>query len=176
MSPDKPICLGVITGASGVRGEVRIKAFTSEPKAVGAYGEVTTKEGKRFKLSNLKAVKAGLTARLDSVTDRDAALALKGTELFVARAKLPKPQEEEFYHVDLIGLTARTKTGEDYGRVKAVHDFGAGDLLEIQLAAQDGSKQTEVFVSFTKQVVPEIHVEDGFIVVDPPEEDEEAAP
>jgi 16S rRNA processing protein RimM len=169
---DPQICLGVITGASGVQGEVRIKPYTVEPKAIGAYGKVTTKAGDKYSLSNIKPSKGGVSAKLYGVDDRDAALALKGTELFVDRERLPEIEEEEFYYVDLIGLAAKTVDGETIGTVKAVHDFGAGDLLEIVFEDADSKNTKTEYVPFTTEVVPEVHVKDGYLLLVLPEEDE----
>ena len=117
----------------------------------------------------MKPSKNGFIARIKGVTDRNQAEALRGTELRVDRDKLPEPHEGEFYHADLIGLKADTTRGEPYGDVIAVHDFGAGDLLEIQLA---GSSKTEL-IAFTAETVPAIEIANGRIVIVPPVEDEE---
>jgi 16S rRNA processing protein RimM len=163
------ICLGVITGAVGVRGEVRIKPFTANPRDVASYGPVATKEGATYKLSQVKASKAGISAKLSGIETRDEAAALKGTELFVDRSKLPEPQEDEFYHVDLIGLQVEAVSGEVIGTVKAVHDFGSGDLLEVMVEEDGKSSQATVFVPFTKDVAVEVQLKQGKILVDPPQ-------
>jgi 16S rRNA processing protein RimM len=170
MSSPTQICLGVITGASGVQGEVRIKPYTAEPKAIGAYGKVTTKAGDKYSLSKIKPSRGGVSAKLYGIDDRDAALALIGTELYVARERLPETEEEEFYYVDLIGLAAKTVDGETLGTVKAVHDFGAGDLLEIIFEDAHSSNTKIEYVPFTSEVVPEVHVKQGYLVLILPEE------
>ena len=169
MTASNQVCLGVITGAVGVRGEVRIKPYTAHPLDVASYGPVTTKEGASFKLSNVKTSKGGISAKLAGIEDRDAASAMRGVELFVDRAKLPAPQEEEFYYVDLIGMDVETSGGEKVGTVNSVHDFGAGDLLEVALWASDRSKSETVFVPFRKEVVVDVRLAEGRIVIDPPD-------
>jgi 16S rRNA processing protein RimM len=158
--------VGVIVGAHGVRGAVRVKPFTAEPASVAAYGPVEDETGsRRFELRVVGEGKGVVIATLKGVEDRNAAEALKGLRLYVARAALPAPGEEEFYHADLVGLEAVTRAGTPLGRVRAVHDFGAGDSLELALAAGG-----TLLVPFTKAAVPEIDLAGGRLVVDPPEE------
>lgn len=157
--------VGVVVGAHGVRGAVRIKSFTAEPGAVGAYGPVEDEAGRRFALRVLSVGKV-VTAALEGVGDRDAAEALKGTRLYVPRAALPAVADrEEFYHADLIGLRAETAAGEAVGRVQAVHDFGAGDLIEI---ARDAGGS--LMLPFTRQRVPAVDLAGGRVVVEVPAE------
>lgn len=164
--PDARVLVGVIVGAHGVRGAVRIKPFTAEPAAIAAYGPLEDETGtRRFEISLVGEGKGVVIATLKGIGDRNAAEALKGLRLYVARAALPPPGEEEFYHADLIGLAAVRRDGTLLGRVCAVHDFGAGDSLELALA--DGGT---LLVPFTKAVVPEIDVAGGKLVVEPPEE------
>lgn len=160
------VCLGVIVGAQGIRGEVRIKAFTAEPEDVGAYGPLSDQPGtRRFSLTVRGMAKGVVVAKLDGVTDRNAAEALKGTELYVSRASLPAPEDEDtFYHADLIGLRAENPAGEAIGKVTAVFDHGAGDVLDLRL--NDGRL---VAVPFTKAAVPVVDVAGGRIVVVIPE-------
>ncbi len=159
------VCLGAIAGAHGMRGEVRVLAFTAEPEAIGDYGDVATGDGARtFRLTVVRRLPRGqILARLAGVTDRTTAEALKGTRLFVSRDRLPPPQEGEYYHADLIGLAARTAEGGALGTVKAVHNFGGGDMLEI--AAPQGPS---IMVPFTPDAVPDIDVDGGTVTVDPP--------
>src|SRR3712207_828538 len=125
--------LGVIVGAQGVRGAMRVKSFTAAPEDVAAYGPVEDETGaRRFSLRVVGASRGAVIAKVSGVEDRDAAEALKGTRLFVARSSLPPPDEEEFYHADLLGLEAVLRDGKSFGRVRAVHDFGAGDSLELE--------------------------------------------
>lgn len=163
----KRVCLGVIVGAHGVRGLVKVKPFTETPEAVAAYGPVETKDGRRrFAIAVAGAGKGVVLCRLEGVADRDAAEALRGTELYVERTRLPKAAADEgWYHADLIGLAARGVDGRDYGRVVAVENFGAGDLLEI--APPEG--HPTVYLPFTGENVPSVEPEAGRIVIDPPD-------
>lgn len=164
--PDARVLVGVIVGAHGVRGAVRIKSFTAEPAAIAAYGPLEDETGtRRFEIRLVGEGKGVVIATLKGIEDRNAAEALKGLRLYVARAALPPPGEEEFYHADLIGLAAVRRDGTPLGRVCAVHDFGAGDSLELALA--DGGT---LLVPFTKAAVPEIDIAGGKLVVEPPEE------
>ncbi|HKS61557.1 MAG TPA: ribosome maturation factor RimM, partial [Xanthobacteraceae bacterium] len=134
------VLIAQIGAAHGVRGEVRLKAFTEDPLSVTRYGALESEDGKRrFEIEAVRPAKDMLVVRLKGVADRNAAEALTNTRLYVAREKLPKPADDEFYHADLIGLTAQTASGEAFGTVKAVHNFGAGDLLEIEPAGGGAS-------------------------------------
>lgn len=155
-----------MAGAHGVRGEVRLKTFTADPKAIGRYGALEDESGTRsFKVKVRGLVRGLVIATLEGVTDRNAAEALKGLRLYVGRDRLPKPKRGEWYHADLIGLRVERSDGTALGRVKSVANFGAGDILEVE---RDGG--ATVFFPFTKKVVPEIDVEAGRIVVEPPAE------
>lgn len=159
------ILLGHISDAQGIKGEVVVHAHTADPEAIGSYGPLSDSEGKRtFKLAVLRVTKRGVVCRIAGVMDRTQAEALRGTELYVARGQLPKPDPEEFYHADLIGLQAVDVSGELIGLVVAIQNFGADDLVEIRM---DGSNQTE-FLPFTKRCVPEIDIAGGRIVIVPP--------
>ena len=159
------ILLGQITGAHGIRGDVIVRTFTSEPEAIAAYGTLTDKTGqKQFKLRLVRVTNKGVVARLDGISDRNGAEAVRGQELYIDRAKLPAPKETEYYHADLVGLTAVTADGSEFGRVIAVQNFGAGDLLEIQLAA---SKATEM-IPFTNANVPDVDIASHRLTVIPP--------
>jgi len=156
--------MGIITGAHGVKGEVRVKSFTAEPAAIAEYGPLEDERGaRRFALELTGTVRGMLIARIPGIADRNAAERLAGTGLFLDRAALPKPGEDEFYHADLIGLAAVLKQGGELGRVRAVHDYGAGDSLEVE--KPDGGT---VMVPFTETIVPEIDIAGGRLVVDPP--------
>ena len=161
------VCLGVITGAHGVRGLVRIRPFTEAPEDVTAYGPLSDEQGARcFTLTVTGQSKGDLLARIEGIADRDRAQALKGTRLYVARDVLPALDEAQtYYHADLLGLTAEDREGRPLGRVMAVHNFGAGDILELDGAAAR-------LVPFTRRAVPVVDLEGGRIVVDPPEEAE----
>jgi 16S rRNA processing protein RimM len=161
---EQRLCVGIVTGPQGIRGAVRVKSFTADPAAIGAYGAVTDETGKRaFTLKVLGQAKGAVIAELSGVTDRNAAEALKGLHLHVRRDQLPPAEAEEFYHADLIGLTAELVSGDTLGRINALYDFGAGDALEVVTA--DGAV---VMVPFTKAAVPEIDLAAGRVLVDPP--------
>ena len=158
------ILVGAITGAHGVRGQVRIRSFTADPLAVAAYGPVTDEDGKRrFELIVTGATKGGVIARLAGIEDRTAAEALRGVRLYVSRAALPETAKDEYYWTDLIGLRAELADGTHYGRVSDVQNFGASDLLEIERA--DGASE---LLPFTDRCVPVVDLEGGRVVIDPP--------
>jgi 16S rRNA processing protein RimM len=160
------VCVGAVAGAFGVRGEVRLKSFCAEPEDVAAYGPLTTEDGARsFEVTLLKPVKAGFAARLTGVRTKEQADALRGTRLYAPRAALPEPDEEEYYHADLIGLEVRDTGGHLLGHVRAIHDHGAGDLLEIH---GPSLKQT-LLLPFTRAAVPTVDIAGRRIVADPPE-------
>ncbi len=160
------VCVGAITGVRGLRGEVRIKSFTADPADVAAYGPVSVEEGDRsFDIRVTARVKDRIIARLAGVDDRTAAEELKGTKLYVPRSALPEADDGTYYLSDLVGLRAETATGRKLGRVRAVHNFGAGDVVEI---AGDG--KAGLMVPFTHAAVPEVDIEHGRIVVEPPPE------
>lgn len=159
---DDLICVGVISGARGLRGEVRLKSFTADPSAVGAYGALFDEAGKRsFRIRVTGRGKDCLIVRCEGVEDRNAAEALKGVKLYLRRSALPEPGEEEYYQADLVGLIAESGGGERLGVVKAVHDFGAGAVLEIS-----GGKA--LMIPFTRLTAPEVDVKGGRIVINPP--------
>ncbi|ABS63040.1 16S rRNA processing protein RimM [Parvibaculum lavamentivorans DS-1] len=164
---DKKVCLGVVTGAHGVRGLVRVKPYTEMPEGVAAYGPVETKDGATSFAISLKGMAKDLViCKLEGVDDRDVAAALRGTELYVPRERLPRASgdEEGWYYADLIGLRAVGLDGRDYGRIAGVENFGAGDLLEI--APAEGGQT--VLMGFTDENVPEVDIAGGRVVIDPP--------
>ena len=162
--------MGRFGAPHGVRGELRLQSFTGDPLAIADYGPLTDKSGKKtFTLLNLRPQgKDMLVVRLKDVDDRDSAQALNGVELYLARDKLPAPDPEEFYLADLEGLRAETTTGEVIGRVVALRNFGAGDILEIAPASGGDT----LMYPFTKAVAPIIDLAGGRIVVEPPTETE----
>jgi 16S rRNA processing protein RimM len=162
------IRVGVFGAPHGVRGEVRLKSYTQDPASIGNYGPLTDAVGARvFEISALRPIKDDMfVARLRGIADRNAAEALTNVELYVPREHLPAAEEDEFYHADLIGLRAETATGEMLGRVVAMQNFGAGDLVEI---AVEGTRET-LLVPFTKACVPEIDLGAGRLLVEPPAE------
>jgi 16S rRNA processing protein RimM len=156
------ILLGRIAGAHGIRGEVVIHAHTAAPEDIGAYGPLSDKRGARsFVIRIVRVTPKGVVARLEGVGDRTAAEALKGVELYVDRDRLPAAAEGEFYHADLIGLTAVDPQGRAIGDIVAVPNYGAGDLLEIR---PTGSSKSEL-IPFTEACVPEIDVVARRVVV-----------
>jgi 16S rRNA processing protein RimM len=147
-----------------VQGAVRIKSFTADPADIAAYGAVSDESGaRRFEVKVLGQARGAVLARLSGIADRNAAEALRGLRLYVARAALPETNEDEFYHADLIGLPVETTEGAALGRVSAVHNFGAGDILELR--ADDGR---ELLLPFSDAVVPAIDFAAGRIVAAPP--------
>jgi len=166
--PQRLIRLGVFGAAQGVRGEVRVKSFTADPKAIGAYGPLTDAYGaRRFALSVLRPLKADMVvARVDGVGTREAAQALTGVELYARRAQLPDAAEGEYYHQDLIGLSAVAREGEAIGQVVGVVNYGAGDILEIE---PEGGGET-LLLPFNASVAPEVDFDGGRIVIDRPRE------
>lgn len=163
MSPAR-VCVGVITGAQGVRGAVRVKSFTADPEDLAAYGPVEDEAGeRRFELRVVGRAKGVVVAKLAGIEDRDAAEALRGMRLYVGRAALPPAGEEEYYHADLLGLRAELADGSVLGRVRAVHDFGAGDSLELE--RPEGGL---LMVPFTRAAVPVVDLAGGRVVIDPP--------
>lgn len=159
------MCVGAVAGAHGVRGQVRIKSFTAEPADVAAYGPVEVEDGtRRFKLQVVGEAKGLVIVRLDGIGDRDSAEALKGVALYVPRERLPGTGEDEFLYSELTGLEARSAEGAVLGRVKGVADFGAGELVDVELAA-GGS----LMVPFTREAVPEVNVRGGWLAIVPPE-------
>jgi len=164
MAPRDLVAVGVIIGAHGVKGEVRLKSFTADPSAVAGYGPLATGAGESFEIVKLRPGKDGFIAILKGVTDRDRAEALKGTELFVGSEQLPKLQKGEIYLRDLIGL-AVVSNGARLGEVIAVQNYGAGELLDVKM---DGRTDT-VLIPFAKGFVVNTDLAGGTIVVDLPE-------
>jgi 16S rRNA processing protein RimM len=158
------VCVGVVAGAHGVRGALRIKSYTAEPADVARYGSLADEAGRReFKPRLIGVAKGVVLVKFAGVVDRDAAEALRGCRLYLPREALPPPDDEEYYHADLIGLDALLGDGTRLGRVQAVHDFGAGDCLEIVRSAGPPA-----MVPFTRAVVPVVDLENGRLVIDPP--------
>jgi len=154
------ILLGIIAAPHGVRGLVRIRSFTEDPMALAGYGPLSDETGKKvFRVEALSAARGTVLARIDGVADRNAAELMRGTKLYVERGKLPATSEREWYEADLIGLGAVGKDGKDWGKVVAFHDFGAGPVMEITGG---------LVLPFTDEAVPEIDVEGGKVVIDPP--------
>ncbi len=159
-------------GAQGLKGEVKVKLFTATPDALPRYGLLHTKAGAKLKITAYRPSKEGeAVIAFAGIADRNAAEALRGTELFVTREALPQTDEDEFYHADLIGLEAHDAEGRVLGKVTALHNYGASDVIEFQRADGD-----HVMMAFTRETVPVIRIAEGYIVVAVPEDDEGEGP
>lgn len=159
----KTVLVGAIAGAFGVRGEARIKSFTQDPKSILALAPLRDAGGQVIlEITASRPVKGGFAVMSPQVASREAAMAMKSTKLFCLRSQLPPPEEDEFYHVDLIGLRVEGNDGADLGRIKAVQDHGAGDLLEI--AGTPGEKRSWL-LPFTRANVPELDFDSGTAIV-----------
>ena len=162
------VAVGIFGAPHGVRGEIRVKSYTADPSALGAYGELTDASGaRRFKIVARRPLKDDMVVvRLDGVGDRDAAAKLTGVELFARRENMPAPEEDEFYHADLVGLRAETPEGEDIGHVVGLANYGGGDILEIA-PARGGET---LLLPFSKAVAPTIDIAKGKIIIVAPRE------
>lgn len=164
------ICIGAIAGAFGVSGEVRLKSFCSEPTDIGTYGPLSTEDGSRtFQIILTRPVSGGLGARIQGVNSKEQADALRGTSLYVSRDRLPSLPDDEFYHADLIGLSAYDTGGALIGKVSAIYNHGAGDIVEIAT----NRHKSALLLPFTTAIVPNVDLAAGRIVVNLPEETEE---
>jgi 16S rRNA processing protein RimM len=169
---DARICVARIGAAHGVRGEVKLWPFTEDPMAVLHYGPLSTKDGARqFEVARARVAKDHLVAALKGVATREDAERVNGIELYIARDKLPATEAGEYYHADLIGLRAVDTQGETIGKVLAIHNFGAGDIIEI--APTQGSS---LLLPFTNAVVPTVDIAVGHVVIAMPPEIEGDSP
>jgi 16S rRNA processing protein RimM len=160
------VCVARIGAAHGVRGAVKLWTFTEDPLAVKRYGPLVTKDGARqFEVTHAREVKGHLVATLKGIATREEAERLNGVELYVAREKLPATGDDEYYHADLIGLAAVTPTSEPLGRVIAIHNFGAGDIIEIA-----PPRGPTLLLPFTNAVVPSVDLAGGRVVIELPAE------
>jgi 16S rRNA processing protein RimM len=160
------ICIARIGAAHGVRGAVKLWTFTDDPLAVMQYGSLATKDGARsFEVATAREAKGHLVATLKGIATREEAERLNGLELYVAREKLPATDGDEYYHADLIGLAAVTPANEPLGRIIAIHNFGAGDIIEI--ARSNG---TTMLLPFTNAVVPLVDLASGRVTIELPAE------
>jgi 16S rRNA processing protein RimM len=161
-----PICVARIGAAHGVRGAVKLWTFTEDPLAVKHYGPLMTKDGARqFEVTHVREARDHLVATLKGIATREDAERLNGIELYVARDKLPETDEDEYYHADLIGLAAVNAANDSLGRVVAIHNFGAGDIIEI--APPRGAT---MLLPFTNAVVPTVDLAGGRVVIELPQE------
>lgn len=160
------ICIARIGAAHGVRGAVKLWTFTEDPLAVQRYGPLLSKDGARqFEVTHAREAKDHLVATLKGVATREDAERLNGIELYIAREKLPATDDDEYYHADLIGLAAVTTSDQPLGRVLAIHDFGAGTIIEI--APPQGPT---LLLPFTHAVVPTVDLNAGRVVIELPAE------
>lgn len=176
MSGKDRVLLGQITGAHGIKGQVIVRSYTANPEDIAAYGPLANKTGTRtFELIIQRVSAKGVYAGITGVNDRTAAEALRGTELYVDRDAMPPEDDGEFYVTDLIGLTAVSEDKTRIGAIKAVHNFGAGDILEVSI---DETGKTEL-IPFTLECVPDIDFDAQHATIIPPksnEDDADAAP
>lgn len=161
---NKRICIGAFAGAHGVKGDAKVKSFTAEPLHVAAYGPVESEDKKRsFTLSVIRALKPDLLlVRAPEIKDREDAESLKGKRIYIERNKLPPVSDDEFYLDDLVGLQAFDEQGEPLGVISAVHNFGAGDLIELKDTSGDNAPQ---LIPFTKEAAPHVDIEGGKIII-----------
>lgn len=160
---EKLVVMAQIGRAHGLRGEVHAQSFTADPLALTDYGDLVDKKGRVFKISAMRAQGNGLVLRIAGVTTREAAEVLNGVELLLPREALPDTEDDDdFYYADLIGLDGVDANGALLGKVLAVHNFGAGDMLEMRLTSGKS-----VFVPFTKAAVPNVSITSGQVTIDP---------
>ena len=160
----KRVCVGVVVGSHGLKGEIKVKSFMENPGDIGRFGPLTDKSGERkFKIELVVQNERGLIARFSGIEDRNASEAIKGMELYMLRDMFPKLEEDEFYYSDLIGLSAENCDGETIGVVGTVNNYGAGEILEVNM--NDGG--VEIF-HISKNVVPLIDLENKRVVINPP--------
>ena len=159
------VLLGEIGAAQGLKGEVRIRSYTEEQTAIARYGALQDERGRAIEIESIRVTPKALIARLKGVTTREGAEALARTKLYVPRTRLPEREVDEWYHADLIGLAAISQDGVEIGTVVAVHNFGAGDLIEVR----PSSGGPTVLIRFTRDNVPEVDVEGGRLTLIPPQ-------
>ena len=172
--PDNPVLMGVIGAPHGVRGELRVKSHTADPLALGDYGTLYDSQGRAFDVTDIRPQKTVVVASFAQVTNRTQAEALNGVELFIDRSQLPDEEleEDEFFVADLVGLDVHDEAGAKTGEVIAVHDFGAGDLLEIAPVTPGGglARKQAFLVAFTRETVPKIDFDADRLTFIPPGE------
>jgi len=170
MKLDNPVLLAQIGAAHGIRGEVRVKSFTADPLAMGDYGSLWSKDGRKFKVTNLRPQKTVVVVKFKGINSREEAESLNRLELFVDRSSLPDDvEEDEFYVTDLIGCDVLDEDGKHVGTVMTVPDFGAGPVLEIAPLNEVGGLSSKTyFLDFSRENVPYVELEKGTVTVSPP--------
>ena len=162
ISSEKWVCVAAIAGAFGVKGEVKLKSFTAKPEDCAKYGPLFNEVGQIVLTPKThRVVKNSIAVTAPEIKSREAAQALKSTKLFVKRSSLPQTDEDEFYFTDLVGLDVKSTNGKRMGKVVAVHEFGAGDMLEIK-----PKESMSFFHPFTKVGVPKVDIAAGRIIID----------
>lgn len=159
---DKFICVGAIGGGFGVHGDVRLKSFCAEPADITKYSPLQDENGKIYTLGHVRSMKDGLIVSIKEITSKEAADALKGIRLFASRERFPDLIDDEYYQSDLIGIEVFDTNGAALGKVKSLQNFGAGDILEVQL------KGNTILIPFTRAIVPTVDIKAGKIIIDPP--------
>ena len=169
----KLILVGQVAGGFGVKGEVRVTAYTADPMALLAYGPLLRADGSvGLTLTSARPEKSGVVGRAKEIATKEQADAMRGLKLHILRDRLPEPDEDEFYLTDLVGLEARAPDGGVLGTVKSVQNFGADDMLEIAPAAGGPTW----YLPFTKDAVPDLHIADGWLLAVRPVEIGEREP
>ncbi len=164
MTETDKVCVGAIAGSFGVKGEVRLKSFCAEPSDIGSYGALTSENGRSFDIQLTRPVKSGYAAKLSGVDTKEAADALRGTRLYARRSVLPNLPDDEYYHADLIGLMALDTGGVELGKITAVLNHGAGDILELR----GNGAGSGLLIPFTLKAVPTVDLTAGRVIIDPP--------
>jgi len=171
MTKSNRILMGQIGAAHGIKGDVRITPYTEDPEAIGSYGPLETdRPGLTVTITDVRVSKNVVIARLKGIADRNAAEALNGVGLYIDRDRLPETEDEDdFYHADLLGLEARLDNGTVIGTVVALPNYGAGDLIEVR----DPMSGDTFLYPFTKAVVPDIRIDEGYLTIIIPRDAEE---
>ncbi len=167
---DGLLCVGVISGVHGIKGDVKIKTFTQIAEDISTYGTLLDKNGKvLFGIDKYRITPKALIVTLSGVNDRNKAESLKGTKLYILKQTLPETQEDEFYYSDLSGLKVIAQDGSLFGTVQSIQNFGAGDLVEIVPTTEKDKTAETVFFNFTQEIFPTINVKEGIITIAPPQ-------
>lgn len=165
MEQDRKICVGMIAGAHGVRGLVRLRSFTEDPEAIVEYDPLTDEAGHTtYEITLKSSANDFYVAEIEGVGSREAAEALRGVKLYVSRSQLPKTGKREYYEADLVGLGVKDRQGKEHGVILSVHNYGAGTFLEIGI-----KKNAGFMLPFTDAFVPDLDLKAGLVTIDPPE-------